>query len=93
MIETYITVMVDETRNAAFVRSVHDIAGLVYSEQIAGPNSLSLVTPLPDIGDYFPNNFTNVLYHHFIRHYRFLCKEAPIVDIWPHEFHLFSSCL
>ena len=78
---TYITVMVDEARNAAFMRSVHNVAGLIYSEQIAGPDSLFLVHAFPDISDYFPDNFAHVLNHHLICHYGFLSKEAPVVDI------------
>ena len=75
---TYITAVVDEAGKVAALGSVDDVI-VVDPEEVAAPNTLSLIPPFSVVGDNLPHHLAHVLHHHLVCWNVLQRKEAPVV--------------
>ena len=89
---TYITAVIYKPRQVSFCSCI-DNRVLIHSKQVTGTNAHFLITPFTDIRYRLSDDLSNILGHHFIRCYWFLCKQSPVVNTWLGKSKLFLTHL
>ena len=84
--------MIYKPRQVSFCSCI-DNRVLIHSKQVTGTNAHFLITPFTDIRYRLSDDLSNILGHHFIRCYWFLCKQSPVVNTWLGKSKLFFTHL